>query len=364
MFEDLVTKDIAALVPYPPGKPIEELERELGITGAVKLASNENPLGPSPKAVEAVAETLPRLHRYPDGRGYYLKQALAQKLGLDMNQLVLGNGSNEIIELAVRTFLRPGLGAVFSDPTFLVYSKVVQGAGGRITRVPLKNRRHDLAGLSRAVADDSRLVFLDNPNNPTGSLIPAPDLRAFVSDLPRRTILVLDEAYRDFVREGSLIEPREVIEGERPVIFLRTFSKAYGLAGLRVGYGLTQAELVDYMDRVRQPFNINTLGQIGALAALDDDEFYENTRRATWDGLDWLASELDRLGLKHHPTQTNFMMIELDRPAGEVSDLMLHQGVIIRSLSSYGLDRTIRINVGLPEENARFIQALKQVLGL
>ena len=363
MFEYLVSKDVAALVPYPPGKPLEELERELGISGAVKLASNENPFGPSPKALEALTRALPNLHRYPDGRGYYLKEKLAEHLGLSMDQIVLGNGSNEIIELAVRTFLGPGGEAVFSDPTFLVYAKVVQGAGGSIRRVPLKNYRHDLAGLVSAVSDRTRLVFLDNPNNPTGTLVPAADLDAFRADLPQGAVLVLDEAYVDFVREGDLPDPAEAIAGDRPVIFLRTFSKAYGLAGLRIGYGLAHRELVDYLDRVRQPFNCNTLGQVGALAAVEDEDFYQKTRQAVWDGLDWLRVELDKLGLESFPTQTNFMMIRLDRSAGDVADRMLREGVIIRSLGSYGLPDMIRINVGLPEENERFARSLARVLG-
>ena len=362
MFEKLISDDIGALVPYPPGKPLEELERELGISGAVKLASNENPFGPSPKAKEALIAAIPNLHRYPDGRGYYLKKALAEKLGLDMTQIVLGNGSNEIIELAVRTFMRPGHTAVFSDPTFLVYSKVVQGAGGKTTRIPLNNLQHDLTGLVRAVDENTRLLFLDNPNNPTGSLVDADDLRRFMKDLPGTTVLILDEAYRDFVRERELVDPGEWIEGDRPVIALRTFSKVYGLAGLRVGYGLTHRELVDYLDRVRQPFNVNTLAQIGALAALRDDEFQRKTVEAAWAGLDWLGAELDKMGLKHYPSQTNYFMIETTRPASEVSDLMLREGVIVRSLASYGLENIIRINVGLIEENQRFITSLKKVL--
>jgi len=364
MFENLVSKEVLSLVPYPPGKPLEELERELGISGAVKLASNENPLGPSPKAVAAVTAALSGLHRYPDGRGYYLKKALAERLGLSMSQVILGNGSNEIIELSVRTFLRPGDGAVFSDPTFLVYSKVVQGAGGLIKRVPLKAFRHDLGGLARAVDNETRLLFLDNPNNPTGSLIDPDDLKSFLADLPRRTVVILDEAYRDFVQDRPLIDPEELIAGNIPVIMLRTFSKAYGLAGLRVGYGLAPEELVDYLDRVRQPFNVGSLAQVGALAALDDEEFYQKTRQATWSGLEWLQGQLKGLGLKGHPTQTNFFLIELDRAADAVADAMLREGVIVRSMKSYGLINFIRINVGLPGENRRFLTALAKVLGL
>lgn len=363
MFEKLVTKEIASLVPYPPGKPLEELERELGISGAVKLASNENPLGPSPKAIAALREMLPNIHRYPDGSGYYLKRALAEKLNVRMEQIVLGNGSNEIIELAVRTFLQPGMEAVFSNPTFLVYSKVVQGGGGAVTQVPLKNYRHDLSGLRTAVSEKTRLLFIDNPNNPTGTLTSTSDLKAFLSDIPEEVVVIMDEAYIDFVRSGDLLDPVEIMEGGRPVIFLRTFSKAYGLAGLRVGFGLAHQELVDYMDRVRQPFNVNKLAQAGALAALEDDDFYRKTLQVTWDGLEWLSNEVKAMGLKPFPTETNFMMIEIGCSAKEVSDKLLHEGVIARSLSSYGLDRVLRINAGLPEENRRFVDALKKVMG-
>ena len=363
MFEKLVSGDVASLAPYPPGKPLEELEREFGIQGAIKLASNENPWGPSPKAQAALAAAIPNLHRYPDGRGYYLKQALARRLGVAMDQLVLGNGSNEIIELAVRTFLKPGREAVMSEPTFLMYSKVVQGGDGVIVRAPLKDFKHDLPSMVRAVGDNTRLLFLDNPNNPGGALTPVRELLPFLADLPRETIVVLDEAYRDFIREEEPIDPRDLIEGDRPIIFLRTFSKAYGLAGLRIGYGLAHRELVAYMDRVRQPFNVNTLGQIGALAALEDEAFYQQTRQSTWAGLDWLYGELDKLGLAYHSTQANFFMIELDRPADEVSKKMLHDGVIIRSLKSYGLENIIRLNVGRSDENERFIQSLRKALG-
>jgi histidinol-phosphate aminotransferase len=361
MFEDLVSPEVASLVPYPPGKPQEELERELGIRDSIKLASNENPLGPSPKALAAVAQALGRLHRYPDGQGYYLKEALARRLGVAMNQIVLGNGSNEVIELCVRTFLRPGTNAVFSDPTFLVYSKVVQGAGGRMTRVPLKGLRHDLAGLRAAVDDQTRLIFLDNPNNPTGALVSRADIEAFIRDLPRLAVLVLDEAYVDFVRHGERIEPRAWIETDHPILFLRTFSKAYGLAGLRIGYGLAHRELVDYLDRVRQPFNVSSLAQAGALAALEDDDFYRLTLETTWAGLDWLKGETAALGFTAYATETNFMMIDLDREASDVAKAMLHEGVIVRSLASYGLPRTIRINAGTGDENRRFVAALKKV---
>jgi len=364
MFESLITKDIASLEPYPPGKPIEEVEDELGITGVVKMASNENSLGPSPRTLAALTAALPQVHRYPDASGSRLKQVLSNHLKMDPVNIILGNGSDEIIELVVRAFLRPGQKVAMSDPTFLFYSKVIQAASGRMVKVPLKNLQHDLTGIREAVDDETRLIFLDNPNNPSGSLLPAADLKSFLTDLPNVTVLVLDEAYRDFVRNAELVEPNEWIYGDRPVIFLRTFSKAYGLAGLRLGYGLGPAELITYLDRIRQPFNVNSLAQIGAIAALEDKDFYQKTRNMTWSGLDYLWAELDKLGVKYHQSQTNFFLFELNKPSREVCDLLLKKGIIVRPMESYGLKQTIRLSVGLPEENERFIKAFKEVMGL
>ena len=345
MFESLITKDIASLKPYPPGKPIEEVEDELGITGVVKMASNENSLGPSPRTLAALTAALPQVHRYPDASGYRLKQVLANHLKMDPANIILGNGSDEIIELVVRAFLRPGQKVVISDPTFLFYSKVIQAASGRMVKVPLKKLQHDLTGIREAVDEETRLIFLDNPNNPSGSLLPATELKSFLTDLPHMTVLVLDEAYRDFVRNAELVEPNEWIYGDRPVIFLRTFSKAYGLAGLRLGYGLGPAELITYLDRIRQPFNVNSLAQIGAIAALEDKDFYQKTRNMTWSGLDYLWAELDKLGVKYHQSQTNFFLFELNKPSREVCDLLLKKGIIVRPMESYGLKQMIRLTV-------------------
>jgi len=364
MFEYLVTPEIATLSPYPPGKPIEEVRREFGIDDIVKLASNENMLGPSPKAMDAVAATLPTLHRYPDASGYELRRGLAAFHSLSPENIVLGNGSDEIIELSIRAFVRPGMEVLFSKPTFIFYAIVAQAAGARIAEVPLKNFRHDLAGLARAIGEKTRLIFLDNPNNPSGSLVPRQDLEAFIADLPKNVVLVLDEAYRDFVRGEEQIDTNRYIAGDKPVIFMRTFSKAYGLAGLRVGYGMAHQELASYLDRIRQPFNMNLLAQAGALAALDDREFYEKTRQTTWAGLDFLYGELDALGLQYRKSQTNYFLIDLGRSADEVMNGLLREGLIVRSMSSYGMNQTIRLTVGLPEENERFLRALKKVLGL
>lgn len=362
MFEHLISKEVASLVPYTPGKPIEEVKRELGLSEVIKLASNENPLGPSPKAQAAVIAAVTSLHRYPDGSGYNLRKALAAYLDLEPENIVLGNGSDEIIEFCARAFLAPGMHAIMSDPTFLFYSKAVQALSGQAVQVPLKGFKHDLAGIQKEVDEKTALIFLDNPNNPSGSYVPAPVMKSFLADLPRTTVLVLDEAYRDFVRDEALIDVQEVIQRDRPVIFLRTFSKAYGIAGLRIGYSVSHPELAGYIDRVRQPFNINSLAQAGAVAALEDKEFYRKTLSVTWSGLDWLWQELDRLGLKYHRTQTNYFLIELDRSGDEAFDLLMKEGVIVRSMDSYGLTNTIRLTVGLPEENELFIKALKKII--
>jgi len=361
MFEHLISKEVALLTPYSPGKPIEEVKRELGLSEIIKLASNENPLGPSPKAREAVVKAAANLHRYPDGSGYELKKALAAKTGFNPENFVLGNGSDEIIEFCARAFITPGKHALMSNPTFLFYSKAVQAVSGRVAEVPLKGLRHDLVQLQKQVNENTALIFIDNPNNPSGSYLAPRELQPFLGDLPRTAVVALDEAYRDFVRGEDLIDVNEIIQSGRPVIFLRTFSKAYGLAGLRVGYGISHPELAGYLDRVRQPFNMSSLAMAGAAAALEDKEFYDRTIEITWSGLDWLWAELDKLGLKYRRSHTNYFLIELDMSGDEAFRLLLKEGIITRSMEGYGLARTIRLTVGLPEENRKVIQALKKI---
>lgn len=363
MFENLITDDIKNLIPYTAGTPIEEVQDKYGLSDVIKLASNENPLGPSPLAIQAIAGALARLNRYPESSGIELRTALADHLKLNADNITLGNGSDEIIELCVRAFLRPGENVVLSYPTFTFYAKVVQAAGGRITQVPLNNFEHDLNRVSKSVTENTKLIFIDSPNNPSGSLVPADDLKTFINDLPGSTVLVLDEAYRDFVRGEDVLDPEELIKAERPIIFLRTFSKAYGLAGLRIGYGIAHPELTGYLDRIRQPFNIGNLATIGAIAALKDIDFYKKTMETTWSGLDWLWAKLTGMGLKYRKTHTNYFLIEVGADAGEITEKLMAQGVIVRSMESYGLKNTIRLTVGIQAENERFISALKKVLG-
>ncbi|MEW6427227.1 MAG: histidinol-phosphate transaminase [Thermodesulfobacteriota bacterium] len=357
-----VAPNIATLVPYPPGKPIEELEREYGISGSIKLASNENALGPSPKATAAIAGALANLHRYPDGSCHYLGRKLADKLEVAPEQIVFGNGSNEIIELLISTFLAPGQEVITSHPTFLVYQKMVQAQGGVNRVIPLVEMRHDLDAIAAAVSEHTRMIFLDNPNNPTGTLFTAAEFDRFLATVPEEVIVVVDEAYVDFVAPELKLDIRAYLNGRRPIVGLRTFSKAYGLAGLRVGYGLMPAEVAGYVHRVRQPFNVNSLAQVGALAALDDDEHYRRTMATTRAGMAQLAAGAEKLGCTPYPSHTNFFLIDVGRDAKTVYEKMLTRGVIVRAMTAYGYPRFIRITVGLPEENSRFLDALATTL--
>lgn len=359
---ELVRKGVAGLVPYPPGKPIEELERELGIRGSIKLASNENPLGPSPLAVKAIREKLHTLHRYPDGSGYYLKTRLSQKFGVPLNRVILGNGSNELIELLVRTFMSEGDEAVQPFPTFLVYDKVVTGAGGRMVSVALHSFRVDPEAMLAAVTERTRMVFLCNPNNPTGTVLSRGEMTDFLAKVPEDVVVVLDEAYIEFVRDDSAAKGLDLLDGHPLLCVLRTFSKLYGLAGLRIGYGFGSDRMIDYMNRVRQPFNANSLAQAAATAALDDEEFVSRTLALVRDGLTYLHSELGEMELDYLPTQSNFFLIRVPGGGRRTYERMLREGVIVRPMDSYGLGDHIRINVGLPEENERFIRTLKKVL--
>jgi len=373
-----VPENISSLVPYPPGKPIEELEREYGVTGSIKLASNENALGPSPKAVAAIAENLNKLHRYPDGSNYYLASRLAEKLEVNADQIVFGNGSNEIIELLVNTFLAPDDEVITSNPTFLVYQKMVQARGGVNRVVPLKKNlgthiaghgggaalgvAHDLAAILALINERTRLIFLDNPNNPTGVVFGRDEFEAFLAKVPDQVIVVLDEAYVDFVDPAVRIDVRKYLDSTTPVVGLRTFSKAYGLAGLRIGYGLMNSEIAGYLHRVRQPFNVNLPAQIGALAALDDDDHYRKTMDLTREGIAWLTGEITKLGCAVFDTHTNFFLVDVGMDCRKLYEKMLTKGVIIRPMAAYGYPEYIRITVGLPEENSRLVTSLKESL--
>ncbi len=357
-----VAPNIESLVPYPPGKPLEELEREYGITDSIKMASNENSLGPSPKAVKAVAEVLHGLHRYPDGSCYYLANSLAKKLGVQPDELVFGNGSNEVIQFLVGAFLAAGDEVITSHPTFLVYATMVQAYGGINKVVPLKGMGHDLEAILAEITDKTRLIFLDNPNNPTGTSFGKIEFENFLSQVPETVIVVLDEAYVDFVAPELRLDARDYLHEATPVVALRTFSKAYGLAGLRVGYGLMRAEIAAYIHRVRQPFNVNTLAQVAAKAALEDDVFLAATLQMVREGMKWLFGEIQALGCHCYPSQTNFFLVDVGLACDKVYKAMLQRGVIVRPMSAYGFPEFIRVTVGTEDENRRLVRSLVEVL--
>jgi histidinol-phosphate aminotransferase len=361
-----VPEHIESLVPYPPGKPLEELEREYGISGSIKLASNENPWGPSPKAMAAIRNALTGLHRYPDGSCYYLTRALAERLGVAPEEIVFGNGSNEVIGFLVAAFLRPGEEVITSHPSFLMYQKFVQVQGGVNRVVQLNNMQHDLQRILSEINDRTRLIFLDIPNNPTGSIIRPAAFEAFLDRVPGQVLVVLDEAYVDFVDPAERIDAIAYIHAGRPVVALRTFSKAYGLSGLRLGYGIMAPELAGYLHRVRQPFNVNSLAQVGGLAALADEEHYQKTLDVTRAQREWLMAAVAATGCRPIGSHTNFFLIDVGGNSRELYENLLRQGVIVRPMQAYGYPDCIRITVGLPAENERFVKALvkaRQELG-
>ena len=351
-----VSDDIKGLAPYAPGKPLHEVARELGVRDAVKLASNENALGPPPRALEAMRRALDGLHRYPDGAGRDLREALAARLGVTPGQVILGNGSNEIIELLVRTFMMPGDEAVMADLTFVVFKMAVTAAHGIPVAVSLKNTRHDLEAMADRITPRTRLVFIANPNNPTGTIVRQAEVDAFLKRVPDDVLVVFDEAYREYVTDSAFPDIlREAASGRAGnLVILRTFSKIYGLAGLRIGYGVMRADLVEYMDRVRQPFNTNTMAQIAALAALGDEAHLQKSLQLNQEGKAYLAEQLTRLGLTHVPTEANFIFFHVGTSGREVYERLLKDGVIIRPLGGPWL----RVTIGRPEENRRFIAAL------
>jgi histidinol-phosphate aminotransferase len=357
-----IPKHIVEIAPYVPGKPIETLEREYGIADSIKLASNENPLGPSPAALAAISSAMVNLHRYPDGAGYILLNRLAQHIGVASTQIVLGNGSDDILGMLALALLTPGDEAIMPTSSFLMYSIVTQAAGAIPVKVPLKNLSIDLDGMLKAVGSRTRLIFVCNPNNPTGSMITRHALEAFMDALPEHVVVVIDEAYIDFVRDPACADGLTFLAKNQPVVTLRTFSKAYGLAGLRVGYGVMAAELAELLNRIRMPFNVNALAQAAASAALGDDTFLQKTIATVHDGLDFFYTELSRRGVRYFPTQANFFLIDVARDARDVYESLLCRGVIVRAMTAYGYPEYIRVNVGLPEENQRFLDTLDAVL--
>ena len=358
----LAVTGVQELVPYVPGKPIEELERELGLRDIVKLASNENPLGTNPTVAKAIQAALPELTRYPDGNGFRLKTALAEKLSVEPAQITLGNGSNELLELVARTFLTPALEVVFSQHAFAVYPLVTQAAGAAARVVPAKRFGHDLPGMLERINDKTRVVFIANPNNPTGTFLHPDELEAFLSALPVSVLCVLDEAYYEYVAAEKRADSIDWLKSYPNLIITRTFSKAYGLAGLRIGYSLSSVEVADLLNRVRQPFNNNMLALVAAEVALSDQDYLNRAIAANKSGMQQLTDAFRALDLDWIPSAGNFVSIDLGRPALPVYEALLRKGVIVRPVANYEMPNHLRISIGTERENLMFINALKTVL--
>ncbi|MDQ7076099.1 MAG: histidinol-phosphate transaminase [Gammaproteobacteria bacterium] len=366
--EAVVCDAVAHLTPYLPGKPIETLQRELGLTEIIKLASNENPLGASPLAQNALTTALTELHRYPDGSGFLLRQALAGKFNLQAGQITLGNGSNDVLDLIARTFLTTGCNAVFSEQAFAIYPIVTQavGAQARVAKAyPADHAMpygHDLDALLAQVDEKTRLIFIANPNNPTGTWFERPALLDFLQAVPEQVVVVLDEAYTEYVEDDNFPDGLALLAQFPNLIVSRTFSKIYGLAGLRCGYAASSAEIADYLNRIRQPFNVNSLALAAATAALGDDDFVQRSAEHNRLGLKQLRDGVRALALSGLPSVANFITVDLNQVAQPVFAALLKKGVIVRPVANYGLPNHLRISVGLPEENRRCLAALAEVL--
>lgn len=358
-----VPEYIKNLVPYEPGKPIEELERELGITDSIKLASNENPVGPSPAVAEAIMQNADKINRYPDGGCFYLKASLSSFLGVSPSEIFIGNGSNEIIEICLRAFVRPGDETVSAAGAFLIYDLATRVVGGRAVQVPLKDLTHDLDAMRKAVTPATRIVFVSNPNNPTGTVVPASEVEQFLESIPSGVLVVFDEAYQEYVSSPDFPDTVSLLKKYPNLLIMRTFSKAYGLAGLRIGYGLADSKVVEIMNKIRQPFNVNMLAQIAALAALKDQEHVQRVVNLCLEEKVRLEKNLSAMGLSCVPSQANFILVKVGGDGRETYKALLQKGVIVRAMNSYGFGEYIRVTVGLPEENDRLITELAAVTG-
>lgn len=351
------------VIPYTPGKPIEEVERELGISDVIKMASNENPFGPSPRVLAAVQNYLPKISFYPDGNVYYLKQALAAHLGVEDHNIICGNGADELIVLAATAYLNPGDEIIMAHPSFSEYDFAARLMDAQPVRVPSVHFEHDLRGMLAAITERTRIIYVCNPNNPTGTMLSHAELETFLKQVPSRILVVLDEAYYEYVTDPTYARSIEFLKEGYNVLILRTFSKIYGLAGLRVGYGLAGAEIINDINTVREPFNVNAVAQIAARAALGDREHIKAVLKANTQARDYLAREFTRMGLFHVPSQANFIFVEVRVDSKALFQKLLAKGVIVRTGDIFGYPQFIRVSFGTQEQNERFIRILEETLG-
>ena len=352
---------IAGLSPYKPGKPVEEVARELGINDIVKLASNENPRGPGAKVQQAIAEAATELSRYPDGGGFALKARLSEKIGVDASQLTLGNGSNDVLDLIARVVLEPGAQAIIAEHSFVVYRLAVTCCGGDLVTVPAKDYGADLVGMLAAVTDATRLIFIANPNNPTGTRTPGSELLPFLQAVPEHVWVVLDEAYLEYVEDEDHVNGATLLAQFPNLIVTRTFSKVYGLAAVRFGYGASSAAFADLLNRARQPFNVNSLAMAASLAALEDDDYVKESVALNRAGMTQMTEGLTRLGYDFIPSAGNFVAFNCAEPGQDLFQRLLQEGVIVRAIGEYGLPNHVRVSFGLESENERFLSVLAKV---
>lgn len=358
----LATAGVKGLTPYQPGKPVEELERELGISNIIKLASNENPLGPSDAVLKALEKASGELTRYPDGNGFVLKQALVSKLGVELDQITLGNGSNDVLDLVARAYLSAGDEAIFSQYAFAVYPISTQAVGAKAVVTPAKNYGHDLDAMAAAITDKTRVIFIANPNNPTGTWLTRAEIDAFMVKVPESVIVVLDEAYFEYVEEPAYPDGVASLRQYPNLIVTRTFSKAYGLASLRVGYGISSPEIANILNRVRQPFNVNSFALVAAATALFDNEYLEKGRALNKRGITQLEAGFGALNLSYTPSVGNFVLVHFEQDAQPIFNALLRSGVIVRPVSNYGMPNALRVSVGTEQENARFLSSLQGIV--
>ena len=360
--ENLARKGILKIESYVPGKSIEEVQKEFGVKRWIKLASNENLLGPSPKAIAAIRKELPSIYLYPEGPCTVLRKALAEKLGISEKTIVTSNGADNLILMIASAFVNEGEEVMMADPTFSVYTNVTQIMGGKPIKVKLKDFAHDLESMLKKVNRKTKLVFICNPNNPTGTTVSVKAFNHFLSRLPKRVIVVLDEAYGDFAEDAFYPNGLDYIKERKQVIVLRTFSKMYGLAGLRIGYALGREDLVDCLYQVRDPFPVHRLAQVAAVAALNDEDHAIRSIQFVYEGRRYLYKELDRMGLFYVPSEANFIFIDFEKDSGEIFRALLKEGIIIRPGKVWGYPTFARLTIGRMEDNRRFIKALQKVL--
>lgn len=361
IMKELARKNIRKIVPYIAGKPIEETKRQLGLKKVIKLASNENPLGASPKAIAAIKRNLSCINRYPDAQGFYLKKKLSAALNTAASGIVLGNGSDELIDIIIKTFAEDNQNIITADTTFLEYKIISSILGRRVITVPLKCFKYDLEAIKEKIDKKTKLIFISNPNNPTGTYVTKCEIEKFIKDLPEDILLILDEAYDAFIDVDDFPKGLQYAD-KGNIIILKTFSKAYGLAGLRIGYAVTKPILASYMERARQPFNVNALAQAAAIAALDDKGFLMKTRKIILEGKRYLLDCLAKSGISYVPSVANFILVDLGRNGADVFKKMLKFGVIVRDMGQYGLRNFIRVTIGTEKENKKFIEALRKIL--